>query len=502
MSLITAEKKVSLKKTVYFVIVLCAVCSLVSGALVYAYSPGNFQVISGGVYPGAPSYTVFEDSGTYYVKDEFGYVAYSAADASTVFNNIFDSLVTGTGISYTIKVLSGTYTFGSSVTIEKLADQIWDTAIKIEGQTEMYGTNFVKDFDGDLFTIGDGTNRIGYITFKGIYFEGGDNSGALISSNTINSLNLEYCTFDNNNGAAISTLATWGGPCIWNRISVTNCGNATVPAVNIDGNSNAITIIDSSIAANNGVGIEISSDSSSITISYNIAENKAGATYPVIRDYGLETRIIGCSLSYAEVGYNVIELLGTRTVCSSNTLTATGRWGTAIYVGTGFVGGTITANHIHDSGYGVYISSGYPSVSANSFVDNNIGVYVNYTFATISGNSYYNSRYQSIYLLHGDYTGITGEIIINTGFGSGASSYSAIYLSSSLVVNVGNIQVRDFQGTVTTKYGVEEAGTSNDNIISNINAWDTGSYGIKTVGVASHVLNSWNGTNTWLANSP
>lgn len=103
MSLAIAEKKVSLKKTVYFVIVLCAVCSLVSGALVYAYSPGNYQVISGGIYPGASTYTMFADDGTYYAKNAYGLVSYSGTNATTIINQVMSAmLVSETGGKVTV----------------------------------------------------------------------------------------------------------------------------------------------------------------------------------------------------------------------------------------------------------------------------------------------------------------------------------------------------------------------------------------------------------------
>lgn len=79
-----AEKKVPLKKTIYFTIVLTLIVSISTGALVYALTPNQYMTITGGIYPGADSYTVTAISGTYYAKNSYGLVVVSAASLPAI----------------------------------------------------------------------------------------------------------------------------------------------------------------------------------------------------------------------------------------------------------------------------------------------------------------------------------------------------------------------------------------------------------------------------------
>lgn len=104
------EKKVSLKKVLYFSIALTLISCLTTGALVYAFSPGNYQAIAGGAYPGASAYTIFGDDGTYYAKNQYGQIVYSGTDAATVINDAIEACNTlytasGSANTYTVKLL-------------------------------------------------------------------------------------------------------------------------------------------------------------------------------------------------------------------------------------------------------------------------------------------------------------------------------------------------------------------------------------------------------------
>jgi hypothetical protein len=79
------EKQVSLKWAIALVLIAC----LVSSSIVYyvfAVSPSSAFTISGGIYPGAPSYTVWYEGGYYFAKDANGEIDYSGTNASQIIN--------------------------------------------------------------------------------------------------------------------------------------------------------------------------------------------------------------------------------------------------------------------------------------------------------------------------------------------------------------------------------------------------------------------------------
>ena len=68
------------RKTLGIFFTLILVCSLASSVITYEFVRAQgggltAQTISGGPYAGAPSYTIFEDGGTYYAKNAYGAIS-------------------------------------------------------------------------------------------------------------------------------------------------------------------------------------------------------------------------------------------------------------------------------------------------------------------------------------------------------------------------------------------------------------------------------------------
>ena len=83
------EKQVSLKWAIALVLIAC----LVSSSIVYyvfAVSPSSTFTISGGIYPGAPSYTIWREGSNYFAKDANGEIDYSGTNASQVIQSTLD----------------------------------------------------------------------------------------------------------------------------------------------------------------------------------------------------------------------------------------------------------------------------------------------------------------------------------------------------------------------------------------------------------------------------
>lgn len=165
------------KKTVYFVIVSCLVCSLVAGALVYAASPSTYQVISSGNYPGAPAYSVFMDTGICYAKNQYGGLLTSSDNASDV---IAYALSFGD-----VELSEGNYTLTGKILIDddgrQLSGQGFNTILKQSGAV----ANLV-DLQGSI------SNALQNVVLRDFVIEGAYQDARL--------LNAQYaypCTIEN-----------------------------------------------------------------------------------------------------------------------------------------------------------------------------------------------------------------------------------------------------------------------------------------------------------------
>lgn len=69
-------------------VIVCLSILLTSGFLFYTFAqtPSSTFTISGGIYPGSPTYTIWREGSNYFAKDENGLLAYSGPNASQVIN--------------------------------------------------------------------------------------------------------------------------------------------------------------------------------------------------------------------------------------------------------------------------------------------------------------------------------------------------------------------------------------------------------------------------------
>jgi hypothetical protein len=150
-------RNLNLKKVV---VVQFLLIGLLLGSLIYVIaSPNGTFTISPGVYPGAPSYTIWEDGGTYYAKDAYGALTFGT-NANQISQNVINALPSGGMIFYK----RGNYTFDSPLSITT-------NAIKIIG--EEWGSTILKyTGTGAFITVGDGTNAIWKVTIKSLTLDG------------------------------------------------------------------------------------------------------------------------------------------------------------------------------------------------------------------------------------------------------------------------------------------------------------------------------------------
>ena len=78
------------------------------------------QTLSGGVLPGAPSYTIFQDGGTYYAKDSHGAISFTSTNATSVGQSALDNAASGSVLfkAGNYGTISLTANYNESINIE------------------------------------------------------------------------------------------------------------------------------------------------------------------------------------------------------------------------------------------------------------------------------------------------------------------------------------------------------------------------------------------------
>ena len=96
--------KINVKTALIFV----GISILLTSALFYAFAttPSSTFYISSGVYPGAPSFTIWRESSNYFAKNANGQIGYSGTNFTAVFTSAQDNLPIHGGV---IKLKSGYY---------------------------------------------------------------------------------------------------------------------------------------------------------------------------------------------------------------------------------------------------------------------------------------------------------------------------------------------------------------------------------------------------------
>jgi len=121
------DQKINLK----IVIILILISILMASGTTYilAQTPTSTFTISPGIYPGAPTYTVWREGNFYYAKDSNGVIKYSGTDADVIINNVIDD-------NRLIFLLKGTFLLSDTLDFRNhenviLQGEGWGTVLKI-----------------------------------------------------------------------------------------------------------------------------------------------------------------------------------------------------------------------------------------------------------------------------------------------------------------------------------------------------------------------------------
>jgi len=141
-------KQINVKTALIFVAIGILITSLVFYG--FAATPSSTFYISGGVYPGAPSYTVWREGSNYFAKDSNGLIAYSGTNASQIIQNIIDA---NTYTSIDILFKFGEYTFTKTMTTTH-------TGLKLRGEAGGVDVKLVYSGSGTAFVHNSGRDLI------------------------------------------------------------------------------------------------------------------------------------------------------------------------------------------------------------------------------------------------------------------------------------------------------------------------------------------------------
>lgn len=170
------------RKVKALIFILILICSATASIFTYvvAVSPST-PTIAGGMYAGAPSYTVFVDGGTYYAKSNLGANSYSSTNASSVFASVVTALSTSGGKVY---VANGTYSLAvtldlSNVNITLQGESSASTIIQLNGNViKINNTNIDSHW---------GAQGVNDLTINGV---GGAGNGLIL-------YHVSRCSFKN-----------------------------------------------------------------------------------------------------------------------------------------------------------------------------------------------------------------------------------------------------------------------------------------------------------------
>lgn len=180
------------------IVALCFVCSFLTGIVVYASVPSNIMVLSGGVYPGSSSYSVYVVDLTYYAKDQNGVNQFSGASCDDVVNDIVDDL---DGSGGTIIFATGTFYVDETIYYNENLHFIGQSNSDDTGDP---GTVIQRTADVPIFdSIEGGTSQVRHISFEKMTLRDTDNTTGtepLLILDYTGGVVVDRVTFSNSGG--------------------------------------------------------------------------------------------------------------------------------------------------------------------------------------------------------------------------------------------------------------------------------------------------------------
>lgn len=367
------------RKTLVIPLVALIIGLLIGALIVYATSPSSTLVVESGIYPGAPSYTIWVEGSTYFAKDANGLVVYSGSNATTIANSV-------SAHNGTIFFKAGTYLIDGGfnlvsnqvITGEGAATIFSVTSTSIETQL-FRGWEIENTTISNIKMIG---NNNTYVT-TGVYFLRTDN--CIIQNCIIQDFRNRGISFDGGYGDGIYGMRN---KVLNNHVETTY---AVVMAESIVLGGQKYAVVSGNTAYNSMHGGITLADCSNSTVVGNIVRDADGQN----------------------VGYGGIDFeLCNSSIISSNVITGRSR---GIRLSGSF--NIISNNNIQVAKCGInllYYGAGQPTTNYNNLLGNMI---------------YSASTQEGIGLSDAYYTQITGCITYRGAYGlieAAPSNYNTV----------------------------------------------------------------------------
>jgi len=486
----------NLKKSLKIGLIFLVIGLLIGSLIVYAATPSSTFYISSGVYPGAPSFTVWREGSNYFAKDANGQIQFSGTNASqTIINsiqadsNIFIKAGTYTLDSTIVKAVDNVVIGGEGkATIIKVADStsinafnITDVSgwtirnLAIDGNKANQAYAGSLDLQNGIF-LGNtaGTSVIADVLLEELYIFDTQASGIYARSSNIEGLIIINNFIQNSETCGI-TVRLAKNSVISNNVLINNAltGYPT-HSIYVYGGFHVIT--GNVIQGGNGDGIE-AYDLENGTIANNLINEVGRIGIYITSNWDIPTNIIVDGNIVINAGHNASETWkdGIRIITSNNIVSNN------VVSGSG-------ANGIYVASFGEYtVVSG--NIVANSTTNGIIIFQSRHT--TVTGNTVQFNAGSGIGINQANYTVVSSNTVTDNAYG--------IYLTDAYYNVISSNNVYNSAGGETQEYGIAEWGATNDynNILGN-NCFGASEANIIIYGTNTEVHLSYNGT-TWIS---
>jgi len=461
-------------------------------------SPSSNFTISSGVYPGAPTYTIWTN-GTYcYAKDAYGSIDYQGVNAGTVIQNAFNNPPT-TGINNVLLIGAFTLTLASGQTYALNVPS--NTTFEIDGKLTMANaysaTNAqfiqvvnrqnVEIFGGQGELDGNGINQAsGSEMLSGIFVSGSTN----VKIHDLYGHNFGYTQC---NGWVINLGYGTQNFTIYNMICE-NCGTDGIALNNAAyGKVNNCQLDYNARYDTGGNGIWINSDH--IVVSNIIGHYNGWGT----------VRVEAFDQSRSDVTLSNIQSYYDSVVGISIDKHASGSWTLSnVQLSNFYILGAGSTNNagleivapVAGQVFGITISNGKIDNSAGYDIHLSDVSDISIVAVDVSFSWYDGLSASSVTRLQ-----VTSGVYTNNGL-SGLYTASGLTLSSVTQSTISGVYAYDYGSPAKEAWGLREIDSSSVNIITGCNFNSPGtSGGISTVSAFTHVIATWNST-SWISAYP